>query len=204
MPMPSTRRGPPWGTPNKYVSGTYLGQPVRWDGSGTAATELDNLGVSGSGATNALAFAVNEAGTAVGRSEKYVSGTNLGYRAVRWDGSGTAATELDNLGVNGSGSTAPSLCRQRGGDRRGILPKVRQRHYQGRSRGAVGRQWHRCHGTGQSRRGRLGHYYRLAFAVNEAGTAVGYLQKYVSGSSQGDPRCSGSPTPRPSTSMTWG
>ena len=36
---------------------------------------------------------VNNSGTAVGRSIKYDSGVDMGQRAVRWDASGTAATE---------------------------------------------------------------------------------------------------------------
>jgi hypothetical protein len=44
-------------------------------------------------------------GTAVGDTTKYTGGTSLGYRAVRWDASGTAATELGNLGTEGTGYT---------------------------------------------------------------------------------------------------
>ena len=106
---------------------------VRWDASGTAATELGTLGLSGTNPPRAsgIAYAVNDANTAVGYSEKYDSGTLVGTRAVRWDASG-AATELGNLGLDGSGSTNA-----------------------------------------------------IAYAVNGAGTAVGYSQKYDGGIDKG-------------------
>ena len=146
---------------------------------------------------------VNSSGTAVGYSQKYVSGSNLGRRAVRWDGSGTAATELDNLGVDGSGFTnAYATCRQRGGDRRGILHKVRQRQLTWASRGAVGRQWHRRHGTGESRRERLGHYQHLRLCRQRGGDRRGMIPKVRQRQLPGRARCGGTavaPPPR-----NWG
>jgi len=105
---------------------------VRWDGSGTA-TELGNLGLSSTGTTFAYADAVNNAGAAVGTSQKYdLSGAYKGDRAVRWDGTGTVATELGNLGLS---STETTNAR--------------------------------------------------AYAVNDAGTAVGYSENYIAGSYAG-------------------
>jgi uncharacterized membrane protein len=79
---------------------------VRWDASSTSATVLGNLGTDSSGHTNSVALAINNAGTAVGYGEAYdASHLPLGDRAMRWDASGTAATELGSLGVNSSGST---------------------------------------------------------------------------------------------------
>jgi hypothetical protein len=79
---------------------------VRWDASGTAATELGNLGTDVSGWTGCAAWAINSAGTAVGEGEKIVAGgLYQGVRAVRWDASGTAATELGNLGTDVYGYT---------------------------------------------------------------------------------------------------
>ena len=79
---------------------------VRWDASGTAATELGNLGTDANGVTQSVAVAINDAGTAVGYADKYDdSGVCLGDRAVRWDASGTAATELGNLGTDIGGIT---------------------------------------------------------------------------------------------------
>jgi hypothetical protein len=96
------------GSAYKYDgAGTLKGyRAVRWAASGTAATELGNLGTNTSGSTTAHAVAINTAGTALGYANKYDSaGTNKGSRAVRWDASGTAATELGSLGTNTSGRT---------------------------------------------------------------------------------------------------
>jgi hypothetical protein len=80
---------------------------VRWDPSGTAVTELGNLGTNPSGTTIASAVAINANGTTVGYAEKFNSiGIDRGRRAVRWDSSGTAATELGNLGTDINGSTS--------------------------------------------------------------------------------------------------
>lgn len=80
----------------KYAPGVYFGErAIRWDANETEATELGSLGFDFDGITFAGAYAINSAGTAVGRALKYGSGfTPLGNRAVRWDASGTAATEL--------------------------------------------------------------------------------------------------------------
>ena len=77
---------------------------LRWDGSGSAVTVLGDLGISG-GDTVSQAFALNDSGTAVGYAGKYVSNKYLGRRAVRWDGSGTVATELEHLGTDNTGTT---------------------------------------------------------------------------------------------------
>jgi hypothetical protein len=88
------------GYATKYSSGTSIGtRAYRWDASGSAAVELGNLGTSGNGMTNVRAYALNGAGLVVGWASKYTSGVDLGNRAVRWAASGTAATELGNLGT---------------------------------------------------------------------------------------------------------
>ena len=38
--------------------------------------------------------------TTVGSARKYTNGTEVGYRAVRWDAGATTATELGNLGTD--------------------------------------------------------------------------------------------------------
>jgi hypothetical protein len=121
-----------WAT--KYVDGNSMGdRAVRWDASGIAATELGSLGTDSSNYAITSAFAVNDSGTAVGYAEQYVSGNLVGTRAVRWDGSGAAATELGNLGLDINNSTEAR-----------------------------------------------------AYAVNGVGSAVGYSQKYVGGGYVGD------------------
>jgi hypothetical protein len=73
---------------------------VRWNASGTTPTELGHLGTNADGYTSAAATAINDAGTTIGYCVKFTSsGTSLGRYAVRWNASGTAATELGHVGA---------------------------------------------------------------------------------------------------------
>jgi len=71
---------------------------VRWDSGGTAATELGNLGTAADGSPWSEAYAVNDAGMAVGYSRKYASGISGESRAVVWLPDGTVI-DLNDLGV---------------------------------------------------------------------------------------------------------
>lgn len=171
----------------KYDSGiSKRSRAVRWDASGTSATELGNLGLSATGMTSAVAYAVNDAGTAVGRSDKYVSGVDKGTRAVRWDGSDTIATELGNLGLDGSGWTsAQAYAVNDTGTAVGSLSK----YVSGGYKGFRAVRWNGS-STIATELGHLGLdasgvTYAQAYAVNDAGTAVGVSSKYVSGVNQG-------------------
>jgi hypothetical protein len=96
------------GNSAKYdAAGVYKGhRAVRWNASGTAATELGHLGTDALGVTASAPFAINSAGVAVGYAYKYdAAGVSRGQRAVRWEPSGTAATELGNLGTDALGLT---------------------------------------------------------------------------------------------------
>ncbi|MBN2580300.1 MAG: DUF3466 family protein [Pirellulales bacterium] len=96
------------GSSRKYdaVTGDGLGdRAVRWDGSGITATELECLGTDDEEVSQSIAVAVNDAGTAVGYSDKYDGSDNLGSRAVRWDASVSTATELGDLGTSPEGIT---------------------------------------------------------------------------------------------------
>jgi hypothetical protein len=79
---------------------------VRWDAAGNA-TELGNIpGTNYSTIANSPK-AINNAGTAVGASGplRRNDGLDLGQRAIRWDGSSAAATELGHLGTTADGYT---------------------------------------------------------------------------------------------------
>jgi hypothetical protein len=160
---------------------------VRWDASGTAATELGNLGTSAIGSTNAAAYAVNSAGTAVGYAEKNVAGSFKGDRAVRWDSSGTAATELGNLGTDASGFTSAVAL---GVNTAGMAVGYANKYVSGSAEGARAVRWD-ASGTVATELGNLGtdssgETVVEGFAINNAGTAVGYSNKYVSGNYVGD------------------
>jgi len=171
------------GYATKYVSGipdpVSLGsRPVRWDYTGTAATELGNLGTTDgvSGYTDAVALAVNDAGTAVGRSNKYVSNVMNGTRAVRWDASGTVATELDNLGTRAIGgiTSAEAYAINTAGMSVGAALVWNGNIPQGVR--AV--RWAASPSTAATELGNLGGITEArALAINDDGTAVGYSQK---------------------------
>ena len=77
-----------------FLDGT---RAVRWDGTGTAATELGTLGTDSFGRTFSEALAVNDAGTAVGFAESFSStGTFVGEHAVYW-GDDALAIDLNTL-----------------------------------------------------------------------------------------------------------
>ena len=170
------------GDASKYTgSGTYLGaRAVRWNPSGTAATELGNIGTNTAGVAIDYAYAINTAGTTVGIAEKYDgSGTSIGFRAVRWDASGTVATELGNLSVNPNGvandqATAINMA----GTAVGSADKYTSAGYAGIR--AV--RWDAA-GTAITELANLGtdssgNAMSRATAINDAGIAVGNAQEF--------------------------
>jgi hypothetical protein len=175
------------GNATKYVSGSDMGsRAVRWDASGTGATELGNLGTNSSGSTTAGAFGVNAAGTAVGWSNKYVDGGDKGHRAVRWDASGTAATELGNLGTNSNGYTSAGAYAMNDG---GMAVGGCKKYVDGGDKGYRAVRWD-ASGTAATELGNLGtdssgSTVTVAEFLNAAGTAVGSSGKYIGDSYMG-------------------
>src|SRR5262249_18808228 len=92
----------------KYVKGIDVGtRAVRWDSSGTAATELGNFGTDSNGSTSSNVYAINSAGTAVGTAFKYSLGKDSGNRAVLWS-AGAVVIDLNELIAPNSGWTLTS------------------------------------------------------------------------------------------------
>jgi hypothetical protein len=168
------------GWAHKYTAGTNLGQrAVRWNPSSTAATELGHLGANSGGATNAKAFAVNSAGTAVGYAGKFSGARYLGDRAVRWNASVTAATELGHIGTDSSGYTlVEAQAVNIGGTAVGYAFK-----YSGNTDlGIRAVRWD-ASGTAATELGNLGtssggRTVSSALDVNAAGVAIGSAEKY--------------------------
>jgi len=78
---------------------------VRWSVTGVA-TELGHLGTGISSFTNSAAWAINEAGVAIGFATKFdATGLNDGQRAVRWNAGSSIPIELQVLGTDPNGST---------------------------------------------------------------------------------------------------
>jgi hypothetical protein len=173
------------GFATKYTGGTNLGlRAVRWTASGAAA--LGNLGTAGNGTTDCRPYAVNTAGAAVGYAEKYTGGTDLGPHAVRWDASGTVATELGNLGTNGAGLTSSYAFAINDA---GIAVGRADKWIAGGDRGPRAVRWN-ASGTAATELGNLGTDSNgitgsEAYAVNAAGTAVGYANKLTGGAYDG-------------------
>ena len=175
------------GSATKIVGGSGKGyRAVRWDAGGTAATELGSLGTDGFGETFAHAGAINDGGTAVGSARKYAGGSYYGWRAVRWDAGGTAATELGNLGTNIFGGTdTKALAVSAAGPAVGWADKW----VGGSDQGSRAVRWD-AGGTAANELGNLGTDASgaadaSALAVNAAGTAVGWADKWVGGIEQG-------------------
>jgi hypothetical protein len=153
---------------------------VRWEASGTDATELGNLGTDVDGFTDSSVYAINDAGTAIGVASLYDgAGEWFGFRAVRWDASGTVATELGNLGTDSSGVTqsVPHAIND-AGTIVGDAAKF------GDSDEPLGERAVRWDASGAATElGNLGtdadgYTYAVAYAINDAGTAVGYAETY--------------------------
>jgi hypothetical protein len=155
--------------------------PVRWDASGTVAVELANFGTNTSNYASNSAVAINNAGIAVGSTRKYNgSGGDLGGRAVRWDSSGTVATELGNLGTEPSGHThswASDI-----NDAGTVVGDAWKFDASGVPLGTRAVRWE-ASGTVATELGNLGtdihgFTYHGAYAINNAGTTVGYATTF--------------------------
>lgn len=181
------------GMAEDYINDRKLGtRAVRWDSTGTAVTVLGDLGTDPlSGFTNADAFAINDAGAAVGYARKYTGQTNLGSRAVRWDAGGTAATELGLAGFYSAGSSYSSqaIAINSGGMSCGFAIKyVGDVNVNGISLGERPIRWDASgnateletlavHSTGFTD--------CRATAINSAGTTIGISHKYNGSTSLG-------------------
>ena len=176
------------GSVAKYVNSTSEGtRAVRWEAGSLSATELDSLGFSAGGSAYAGAFATNSGGTAAGSSLKYVSGSSVGERAVRWEPGGTAAVELGVIGTSGSGYTVASASAINSA---GTAVGYAQKYLSGSYLGSRAVRWN-AGGTAATELGHLnsdpnGYTSASATAVNDAGTAVGYAFKQVGASSLGN------------------
>jgi hypothetical protein len=165
------------GYSQKFVDGTSQGQrAVRWNAGGTTAIELGTIGDPNNASSQAYAVSAN--GTVVG-----IGSTPNGVRAVRWDAGGTAATELETLGTSIYGlSTGFAVAVNDDGTTVGF-----GRKWVGTAFGTRAIRWDAA-GTAATELGELGTgnpnptFPSQAVDINNAGTAVGYANKYTDGS----------------------
>ncbi|MCX6922654.1 MAG: DUF3466 family protein [Verrucomicrobia bacterium] len=174
-----------WAT---FFGGTYPHgpRPVRWAAGGTNATGLATLGTDPSGHTEGRAYAINDSGTAVGYAYKYVGGTNLYPRAMRWGPTSPAATELGNLGTDPTGITSAYAYAVNAS---GTAVGRAEVHGDGRSTRGSGVRWD-ANGTNATELGNLGtdpfgSTDGCAWAIDDAGVAVGYALGFAGGVSLG-------------------
>lgn len=164
---------------DKYVAGNWQANvAMRWDPSGTAATELGNLGTDAAGSTHTYAYGINDAGTAVGYCYKYVSGTYLGFRATRWDASGTAATEMGNLGTSSTGMTT-SFARHI--NSAGLSTGWAHKYVSGADKGTRAARWDALGVVtelGNLGTDSTGSTSSQAYDINDLGVVVGFAEKY--------------------------
>ncbi len=173
------------GTANKYdAAGEYLTSPaVYWVALDTIANEfeLGNLGTDIDGNTIGAAFAINIGGAVAGYIEKYGgSGEYLGSRSVRWATVNSAPTELGILSTDLDGSTESSAYAINAVGT--VAGWVDMYDNEGAHQGYRAVRWD-ASSTVATELGNLGtdsDGFAISFAdaVNNAGTIVGYAEKY--------------------------
>jgi hypothetical protein len=144
---------------------------VRWNAAGSA-TELGHLGASTAGITNSEAWAINEAGVAVGYATRFdATGLNDGPRAVRWNTSAVGAIELQVLGTDANGGTSSKAYML---NEAGTAVGWATKYVAGAAQGARAVTWN---AVGQvTELGLLpGANSSMAFDVNNAGISVGTI-----------------------------
>jgi hypothetical protein len=146
---------------------------------------------------------VNNGGAAVGTAEKF-DGTDvrIGSRAVRWDASGAAPTELANLGTNASGYT--STVGRAINDAGTVVGAANKYDDLGAELGNSAVRWDAsgvATELGSLGLGLNGITGGAAYAINAAGIAVGFAVRYDgSGAFSAGAPSTGDSTARRSTS----
>lgn len=180
-------RGTMAGYSTKYVGGSDLGErAVRWESGSLDAIELGHLGANSAGVTHASALAINDAGQSVGFAERYSGDSLRGTRAVRWDADSLTATKLGHLGLSPSGITLSYAYAINGHGAAGGTATVW-------SGGTDLGQWPVRWDGGSVTATQLdvlqtssnGFSYGYVGDINDTGTSVGAVQKYVGGSNRG-------------------
>lgn len=170
------------GFADKHSGNTFYGKrAVRWAAGGTTATELGHLGTNNQLVAHTVAYAINTAGTVVGSAGKYSGVIDYGTRAVRWDAGSTIATELGNLGTSNGATESEACAINAAGSAVGYAKKYTAGEYLG-SRAV---RWD-AGSTIATELGTLGTSSTGvassdAYAINSAGIAIGFAEKYIGG-----------------------
>jgi hypothetical protein len=158
-----------------WAGGSKGTRPVRWDASGKP-TLLDSIGTSPEGPTG-QAFAINNAGTAIGYGDLYPRGVYGNITAIRWDAGGTAATKLRGIGVDAHGAWW-SHAGQGINDAGDIVGRAYKYDELGNRIGVLAVRWDAGSDVA-TELDHLGHRTGWASAINNAAVAVGYISAPV-------------------------
>ncbi len=174
------------GQMSSYVSNNYKGErAVAWNAAGTAL-ELGNLGLSNQSSTNSFAYAINTSGQVAGYSAKYTTSVSKGDRAVRWNATTGAATELANLGTDSSSTTYSYAFAINDA---GQIAGRSYKYVGGVFAGDLAVRWDAdgsAHELGNLGLSSTNTTTASAFAINSLGQTAGRCKLYVSGVDQGD------------------
>jgi uncharacterized membrane protein len=168
------------GSARLYENGRDKGmRAVRWNPGEQRAIVLDSLGVDANGSTYSEAFAINDAGMAVGYAIKFAHGVFQGYRAVRWMPKGTQATELDVPARDGGTCADARACAINSA---GMAVGYVQMCVNGRNEHYRAVRWE-SGGPAVTELGSLasdaqGQGGGEACAINNAGVTVGFVNRY--------------------------
>jgi len=172
------------GYATKYVSGANRGtRAVRWDSAGVPV-ELGNLGLQSNGNTTAEVLGMSAIGESVGSCVKYIGGVGQGQRPTFWTAAGSAL-ELANLGASPNGVVnGEALEVNTSGASVGYVEKFVSSQYKGER--AV--RWDKL-GQGVELQNlgvdATGMADSHAVEITESGVAMGSVEKFVAGVSQG-------------------
>ncbi len=171
----------------KYLDGVTKGnRATRWEAGGSSVTELASINTNNSGTSGGFAYAINNAGTTVGVSNKYDGNTSIGTRAVYWAAGSAAPVELGGLGSSSAGSTSSVAYAI---NERGAIAGSATKYESGANLGARAVRWE-AGSTTATELGILGSDSTgagrsVGWAINEAGDIAGYSIEYVNGENAG-------------------
>lgn len=158
----------------------WLGdRALRWGAGGTAVTELGTFSLRlDDGYAFNRAYAINDGGTVVGYGTQYALGFNKGNRALRWNAAGSVQ-ELGNLGTDNDAFTENRAVAVNAS---GTTVGYGRKYESGTNAGDRAIRWAAADPAAQELDtlgvNSSGYALNRAYAINAAGTAVGYGDKY--------------------------
>jgi hypothetical protein len=147
-------------------------RPIRFSSS-EPPTEMGTLSLSPPNYNGAVITAINNGGVAVGQAQGYGAGHNINdSRPVRWSADGTTASELGHFGTDSNGHTfGAAYAVNSSGTAVGFSAVYAGDHNFG---GFVATEWDAGSSTAVSLMLPASFHRSAAYAINDAGVAVGF------------------------------